>query len=108
VRIGELSKRVTIQQRTTTLSASGAQSTTWADVQAVWAAIVPMSGRELLAAQSVRSEVTHQVTIRYRRGITTSMRLSYGSRFFNIHAIMDDLERHRQLTVMCSEGLSDG
>lgn len=108
MRSGELRKRVTVQQRSTTQDAYGQPLTTWSDVCTVWAAIEPMSGRELLAAAAVRSESTHTVLMRYRPGIVPAMRINYGGRIFNIASVLDENERHRQLTLICSEGLNDG
>lgn len=108
MRAGDLRKRVKIQQRGTTQDSFGQQITTWTDVAEVWASIEPMSGRELMAAAAVQSETTHTVVIRYRPGIVPAMRINYGGRLFNIGAVIDENERHRMLTLICSEGLNDG
>ena len=105
---GQLRRRVTIQQRSATQDEYGQPLNSWTDVTTVCAAIEPMSGRELLAAQAVNSEVSHNVTIRYIPGITAAMRLNYGGRLFNIHSVLDENERHRMLTLQCSEGMNDG
>jgi SPP1 family predicted phage head-tail adaptor len=105
---GQLRKRVTIQQRSQTQDEYGQPLLTWSDVATVYAAIEPMNGRELIAAEAVNSDVTHNVTMRYRAGITAAMRLNYQGRLFNIHTILDENERHRMLTLICSEGMNDG
>lgn len=105
---GQLRRRVTIQQRSATQDEYGQPLTDWTDVATVYAAVEPLNGRELLAAQAVNSEVSHNVTIRYRAGVTPAMRLNYGGRLFNIHAVLDENERHRMLTLQCSEGMNDG
>lgn len=105
---GQLRKRVIIQQRSQTQDDYGQPLQTWTDVATVYAGIEPLNGRELLAAQAVNSEVSHNVTMRYRSGITPAMRLNYQGRLFNIHTILDENERHRMLTLQCSEGMNDG
>lgn len=105
---GQLRKRVIIQQRSQTQDDYGQPLQTWTDVATVYAGIEPLNGRELLAAQAVNSEVSHNVTMRYRTGITPAMRLNYQGRLFNIHTILDENERHRMLTLQCSEGMNDG
>lgn len=104
-----LNRVVSIQRRSTTQDATGQQVTTWSMLlPSVSAEILPLSGRELMAAQAVRAEVDHQVTIRYRPGITAADRLVYQGRVFNIHAVMDQDTRHVWLTILCSEGLNNG
>ena len=72
-----------------------------------------MSGRALLAAQAVKSELSHEITLRYRAEFAnpisaSEMRAVYNGRYFNIHAVMNKDERNRELTLMCSEGLNNG
>lgn len=105
---GELRKRITIQQRSgSTQDGFGSPITTWGTYATVWAAVRPLSGRELIAAQAVQSEISHQVTLRYRSGITTAMRVLFGSRIFNITAVLDENEAHEKITLLCTEGLNE-
>lgn len=109
MRAGELRRRVTIQQRVTTQDTFGGQSQTWADFAAhVPAAIEPLSGRELMTAQSTQSEVSHRITIRYLPGVTAAMRIVYQGRYFNISAVMNIEERNREMQILASEGLNNG
>lgn len=75
----------------------------WNDVASMWAEVKPMSGREFYAAEQSQSEVTHKVSCRYRAGLTTAMRIKYGSRLFEIISIIDWEERHESLLIMCKE-----
>ena len=61
------------------------------------------SGREFFAAQAVHSEMTDMLAIRYRSGITPTMRVYYGSRVLDILAVVDTEERHRELILHCRE-----
>lgn len=105
---GKLRKRIEIQRRSTTRDSYGQPTTAWETLATTQAEIEPMSGRELVAAMAVQSEVTHTVTIRYRPGINATLRIKYADRLFNIHSVIDESERHRMLTLMCSEGMNDG
>jgi len=105
---GKLRKSIELQRRSTIQDDYGQPQPVWETVATTNAEFELLSGRELIAAQAVQSEVTHNVTIRYRAGITPAMRISYGGRLFNIHAVLDESERHRMLTLLCSEGLNDG
>ena len=55
---GKLNKRVTVQQQVTSIDTEGLSDTNWSDVASVWAAIEPLSVRELLTAQQVQSNVS--------------------------------------------------
>ena len=106
---GDLRRRVTLQQRSSEAANSyGQASTSWTDVVSTWADIQPMNGRELMSAQAQQSEVTHQVEIRYRTGVLPRMRVVYQSRVFEIQSVIDVGMQHRRLTLMCSEGLTQG
>lgn len=103
--IGGLRKRITLQRRNATLDAAGASIPSWQDVGTYWAAIAPLSGRELQAAQSVQSSITHEVTLRWLGGTVPdpTMQIVYGTRKFNINAVINQDERNRTLTLSCTE-----
>jgi len=103
IRAGELRHRVTIQQKSVTRNTFGEEIVTWQDVATVWAAIEPLRGREFFESQQVNAEVTTRIRIRYRPGITPTMRVVYGSRIFDIQAVINVEERNRELHLMCRE-----
>ena len=72
---GELRERVTLLTPTTVSDGQGGQTTTWTDGDPVWAAVVPVSGREALAAGAVQSSLSTRITIRHHIGITAQMRI---------------------------------
>ena len=111
IRNGQLRNRVTIQQLATgspDVFPSGEPDAAWTDVKTVWAAIEPLRGRELLAAQQIASEVSGTITIRYRAGVTAAMRVSFRSRYYEILAVIDPEERQRELELMCKQGVTEG
>ena len=103
-----LNRRITIQSRASTIDSYGQQITTWTDLVSCWASIEPLSGREIIAAQAVSSELSHTVTIRYRSAVTAAMRVLYQSRVFNIQSATDPDTAHIALQLLCSEGLTQG
>lgn len=112
MRAGRLRHRIKFQAKTGTPVPDGYGGSTipWVDFATkIPAAIEPLSGRELLAAQAVQNETSHKVTLRYQPGITAAMRVVFGSRVFAITAPpLNKDERNRELTLLCSEGLSQG
>lgn len=100
---GSLCDRVTIQQKITTRDDYGSATTAWMDLATVWAQIVPLSGREFIAAQQAQSTVTARVTIRYRADVDSHMRIVHGGDMFNVEAVLPDMNSGREyLTLMCS------
>ena len=80
MRAGSLRHRVDLQQQGTTVDpATGDRVTAWVTVAAaVPVEIVPLSGREFLAAAASQSQVTSRITMRYRPGVTAAHRLRQG------------------------------
>lgn len=105
---GELRHLVVIQDRSLAQDSFGGQLRNWTDFISARAAVKPLTGRELELAQAIAAETSHQVTLRYRAGITPAQRLIYAGRIFNIHAVIDVDERHMKLVLLVSEGLNDG
>lgn len=108
MRAGELRHRITIQRAVEVSDDLKTPTVTWQDVATVWAAVEPLSGREYLLAQNVNAELTVRIRIRYRPGVTPGMRVLYNGRVFDIQAVIDVEERHRELQLMCKEILDNG
>lgn len=106
---GRLRHQITIQRQTQTQNAqTGELTVTWADVATVRAAVEPISAREFIAAQEPNAKITARVTIRYRDGIDSSMRLIHRGRRYNIHGVLEDMDSGREyLTLPVSEGVND-
>lgn len=101
---GRLNRRVTIETPTITRGTSFKEPVeTWATFATVWAAIEPLSGRELLANRQVENEVTTRVRIRYLAGVLPKMRVVYGSRTFRIESVIDPVTARRDLELLCVE-----
>lgn len=114
---GAFNRRITLQQRSVTQDTAGEPAHTWTDVTTVWANVLPLNARELMAAEAVQSSVTHQITIRYQAqfadpGAVAKMRASMTkdgvTRYFNIHGSRDDGEKRQNLILDAEEGLNDG
>jgi SPP1 family predicted phage head-tail adaptor len=102
---GKLSERVTLQAPAETRGAAYSDvKKAWADVATVWAAFEPLSGRELLLAQQVNSEITVRFRLRYRADITAKWRVIYRGRVFQIAAPPIDVGgRGVELHLQCVE-----
>lgn len=113
MRAGDLRHRAVLQQQVNTTDSFGQQALTWTTLATIWCQISPISGREALLAQQVQSEITHQITCRYRPEFAVpktvaTYRLLFGSRAFNITSSINKDERNREITLVATEGLTDG
>lgn len=69
----------------------------------VWASIEPLSSDEKFRMNRLESEITHRITIRYRKDITRSNRLRYRGREFQIEIAVNWQERDRFLVLIVKE-----
>src|SRR5690606_11990147 len=75
---GDLRHKVQLQENQITQDpTTGEMVPSWVTVASVWAQVVPMSGREFLAASAEQSEVRGRITIRYREDVDAAMRVVY-------------------------------
>lgn len=104
VQAGELRHRISLQVPQDGSDGQGGAVRSWATAMTVWALIEPVSARELWQVQEVQARITHQIRIRYQHGITATMRVLYGSRTFNIRAVLNAEERNIYLDLLAEEG----
>lgn len=88
---------------------TGAMRDNWVEIAQLWAGIEPLSAREFIAAQAQQSQVSARITLRYRAGINSGMRLVYRNAIYSIEGVLADKESGVEyMTLPCSEGVSDG
>jgi SPP1 family predicted phage head-tail adaptor len=76
---------------------------TWQNIATIWAAIEPLRSREYFQAATVQSQNMIRFTIRYRKGITSEMRILYDAKPYDIQSVIDVSGRHHQLELMAKE-----
>lgn len=106
---GKLRHRITIQEPKETRATNGDVLIKWSDVAEVWASVEPLSVREFIAGQSMKSQVTARIVIRYRPGLTHNMRILHRGKIYNPEGWLADPESGLEfLTAPCSEGVNNG
>lgn len=95
---GKLNKRITFQ-----LQDLDSEDEEWEDIATTWASINPISGKEYYSAETINSDLTHKIRLRYRRGITPDMRILYNGRIFYIVSVINEYEKNTILQLMCRE-----
>ena len=103
MKIGRLRHKIIIEKPTETTSDTGDVIQSWADFATVWAEVTPLKGREYWASKQTTSEITGKIRIRYLDGITPKMRVKFGSRIFNIEAVLNPDEKKIETILLVSE-----
>jgi len=111
MRSGDLRHLIVIQERTSTRSAIGGLTTTWADLYPTRAAIWPLKATELLDSMKLELSVTHRIRIRHLRtlNITADMRIKWHDpmtdtdKYFNIISLINVDKRNLILEMLCLE-----
>jgi SPP1 family predicted phage head-tail adaptor len=96
---------VTLQKPVTTTDAEGTESIIWMPVMSTWAEVQWLGGRERLEGEQLENPRSLQVTIRNppSTGVTAALRVQYGTRIFEVTAIVPDQEPPRALQLNCTE-----
>jgi SPP1 family predicted phage head-tail adaptor len=101
---GKLRHYVTINKPTPgTPDAFGGKPVTYPAFAKVWAMIEPQTGRQLEYARTFAASVTHKITTRYIAGVLPTFEINYKGRTFTIKAVVNELERNRELDFYCTE-----
>lgn len=107
---GKLRHRIVIESFTAARDDHGGVTTatrTYSTLATVWGRVEPMKGRELLDGMQMEAQATHKVTVRQRSDITAHMQLKHTrnavTRTFDILSVLDDDERGKTTTMICTE-----
>ncbi len=94
-----LRQRITFQSESAASDSGGGSTVSWVSGSTVWAHVKTRGGREGLVSGQLESRQSYLITVRYISGITTKMRILYGSRVFNIHSVVNVDERGEILEI---------
>jgi SPP1 family predicted phage head-tail adaptor len=104
--IGGMRYKMMIQSERRTVDTDGSAALRWYDDVEVYADIKPNSGRERFFGMQLEGSVTHTITIRYRADMVPKKRLLYGTRAFQVRAVINRDERKRFMELLCEEGVA--
>jgi SPP1 family predicted phage head-tail adaptor len=99
--IGELRERVTLQSPLRTADGAGGANISWGEDLSVWAKVEQLGGDESVSADRLAAHARLRVTIRYRKDVTTEMRLLWRLRAYGIRALRDADGDKRFLVLDC-------
>jgi SPP1 family predicted phage head-tail adaptor len=103
IAIGEMRERVTLQSPSRTPDGAGGAEVTWTSGATIWVKVEEQRGSERLAGERLAAGTKLRLTIRYRSGITTEMRVLWNARVLNIRAVGNPDGRKRFLVLDCEE-----
>jgi SPP1 family predicted phage head-tail adaptor len=103
MKAGALKNLVSLQSASSTQGSTGEESQTWSTYATAWASISPMAGRELEHASQVFASANYKIIIRHNSSVTPSHRVLWGTRIFEINAVLNVLERNREMELYCKE-----
>ena len=104
---GRLDQRVTLQQKSVTRAANGEEVVAWTVVDALWAEVHQLRGREFFAGAQMQDAVDVRVRLRYRAGVTRDMRVLWNGAPLDIVSVIV-LGRNEALELMCISGVRNG
>jgi SPP1 family predicted phage head-tail adaptor len=95
------------QKKVESRGPAGGVSHTWETQFTAPCGIEPLSGKEFLAIQQTQGEVSVRIVLRYHTDIDDTWRVVNDGKAYAIHAALNENERDRMLTLMCSTGVKD-
>lgn len=98
---GELTQRVSLERLQEGQDPYGQPLTDWLPVATVWAAVEPLTGREYIAASALISAVEARITLRYRPGVSSAMRVIHGADVYGIQSVIHVKSAKQVLQLMC-------
>lgn len=109
MKAGALRHRITLEHNVTTRDEWGGEVVGWQTFAAdVPAEVVPLSGREFIAAGELQGQVQARITIRYLPGVLDTMRIQFDGAMYAIRAVLPDPTGRRHLTLMVDKGVASG
>lgn len=99
---GDLKERLRLEQPVEGSNETGETVLTWQLVAEVWGKVAPVTGRELVEWGQVVGTTMWRVTIRYRPGVASKMRILFRGRVLEIGQVLE-VDRYKYLQLICTE-----
>lgn len=110
VQAGRFRHRVTIQAKTVGRDSAGGMTESWTNFATkVPAAIDAVTGGESVSSQQITAKITTEISIRWRPGVTETMRVLHKADVYNVVGVLPDSETGRKIiTLLCVQRKADG
>lgn len=102
IRTGNLTKKITIQNKTVTQDNELNAIETWSDWKSVWAEPMGQTSREVYRLSTQNAEITRVFRIRYLAGVTAYQRIKFDGEYYQIIGKPENEgERKVSLLIAC-------
>ena len=102
----KLNKRLIFQQKEEVKGQDGDSVSEWIDTFTVWGSLIFLKGREYFQAASTNSEVQGKGEIRFRKDITSDMRIKHNDDIYDIISVIPT--ENNMLLIMWKRGGMNG
>jgi len=103
MRVGKLRHKGTIENLVKSQDASGGAIRDWVEYAKAWCDVKPLNGNEKYVSAEKHATATHQVIIRYLKGVNPKMRLLLRGRVFEIIAVLNVNEEDKMIQLIVEE-----
>lgn len=100
---GELKHKISILQDTTELNDEGIETKTTTVFRNPWVSVEHRNPSEKWGDGRMSADVTDMFTMRYFSGVTSDMKISYGSKTYEIKGVEDVRDSHVTLVIQAKE-----
>ena len=100
MRAGRLRHQIVIEANTQTRTSTGSLVDGWTTHATVRCNVELLSGREYFASQAVQTSNTVKFQIRHLANVTTSMRISYDSKYYDIQSIVVPRDINHEMILL--------
>jgi len=94
---GRFNRQLTVEVEVETPDGGGGFTSAFVAQDTVWAHICPVNARMVDRADTRETEITHQIFMRFRAGISSAVRFVTGTRKFEVLSVRDPDETRRYL-----------
>ncbi|MEM6050523.1 phage head closure protein [Erwinia sp. P7711] len=100
---GELNKRIHLRQRIDQPAADYGVEPTFQNERDVWAKVRQVGATTYHESVQADEKITHYMTIRFRKGVTSDYEVVYGGSVFRVKRLRDLNSAGRYLLMECEE-----
>jgi len=102
--INGLNKRIDLWSKTAVTNELGEKDYTYSKLRTIWAAIVPQTGKlQKQQADTILSNVTHKIIVRYASDIKQDMYIMFDGQRFDISYILNPYFSNESLELFVEQ-----
>lgn len=109
---GQLKNRIRLQRPNPMQAGDGSEDVTWVDVATVWAAVLPVGGRESARTNQTLAVGDTRIKMRWSSqvsAINATWRVLHGEVIYNIKAPpINTRSENIEIELICESGLNNG